>query len=167
MLANLINQHALEDAQAGKWDAVAATLNALTQAITVGRVGGKASLSALVTAGIDPNQVIAAMRSVPMASELLDTLTATGVDWADDLTAYVMGGLVSAGKITQQTADVMRALSQRTEPVVTTTAEACESAWRRHQVAAIWTARSAVVAEGIHDGTITTIEQIVAVIGGE
>jgi hypothetical protein len=31
----------------------------------------------------------------------------------------------------------------------------------------IWTARSAVVAEGIHDGTITTVEQIVAVIGGE
>jgi hypothetical protein len=31
----------------------------------------------------------------------------------------------------------------------------------------IWTARSAVVAEGIHDGTITTIDQILAVIGGE
>lgn len=31
----------------------------------------------------------------------------------------------------------------------------------------IWIARSAVVAEGIHDGTITTIEQILAVIGGE
>lgn len=31
----------------------------------------------------------------------------------------------------------------------------------------IWTAKSAVVAEGIHDGTITTIEQILAVIGGE
>jgi hypothetical protein len=35
------------------------------------------------------------------------------------------------------------------------------------QLQLIWTARSAVVAEGIHDGTITTIEQIVAVIGGE
>ena len=31
----------------------------------------------------------------------------------------------------------------------------------------LWIARSAVVAEGIHDGTITTIEQILAVIGGE
>ncbi len=30
----------------------------------------------------------------------------------------------------------------------------------------IWDAKSAVVAEGIHDGTITTIEQILAVIGG-
>ena len=35
------------------------------------------------------------------------------------------------------------------------------------EIEPIWTARSAVVAEGIHDGTITTIEQIVAVIGGE
>jgi len=94
MLANLINQHALADAQAGKWDAVAAILNALTQTVTVGRVGGKASLSALVQNGIDPNQVIAAMRSVPMASELLNTLTTSGVDWADDLTAFVMGKLV-------------------------------------------------------------------------
>lgn len=129
MLANLINQHALADAQAGKWDSVAATLNALTQTVTVGRVGGKASLAALVQNGIDPNQVIAAMRSVPMASELLNTLTASGVDWADDLTAFVMGGLVTAGKITQQTADVMRSLSVRSEPLIVTTADDCKRAW--------------------------------------
>jgi hypothetical protein len=35
------------------------------------------------------------------------------------------------------------------------------------EIEPIWIARSAVVAEGIHDGTITTIEQIIAVIGGE
>ncbi len=35
------------------------------------------------------------------------------------------------------------------------------------EIEPIWNARSAVVAEGIHDGTITTIEQILAVIGGE
>lgn len=34
-------------------------------------------------------------------------------------------------------------------------------------ISQMWNARSAVVAEGIHDGTITTIEQILAVIGGE
>jgi hypothetical protein len=129
MLANLINQHALADAQAGKWDAVAATLNALTQTVTVGRVGGKASLSALVAAGIDPSAVITAMRSDPMASELLNTLTASGVDWADDLTAFVMGKLVASGKITQQTADVMRSLSVRDEPLISTTAGDCQKAW--------------------------------------
>lgn len=138
MLANLINQHALADAQAGKWDAVAATLNALTQTVTVGRVGGKASLSALVAAGIDPSAVITAMRSDPMASELLNTLTASGVDWADDLTAFVMGKLVASGKITQQTADVMRSLSVRSEPLITTTADDCQKAWTvaetRHRV---------------------------------
>lgn len=35
------------------------------------------------------------------------------------------------------------------------------------EIQTLWIARSAVVAEGIHDGTITTIEQIIAVIGGE
>ena len=129
MLADLITQHALADAQAGKWDAVADTVNALRKTVIIGRVGGKASLGALVANGIDPNAVIAAMRSVPMASELLDTLTASGVDWLDDLTAFVMGGLVSAGKITQQTVDVMRSLSVRSEPVIATTAEECSAAW--------------------------------------
>lgn len=129
MLANLINQHALADAQAGKWEAVAATLNALTRTMRRGKVGGKDSLGALVTAGIDADAVIAAMRSNPMASELLNTLTADGVDWADEMTAYVMGKLVAAGKITQQTADVMRALSVRDEPVVITTPEECSTAY--------------------------------------
>jgi hypothetical protein len=41
------------------------------------------------------------------------------------------------------------------------------AALAKAEIEPIWTARSAVVAEGIHDGTITTIEQIVAVIGGE
>lgn len=129
MLAILINTHALDDAQAGKWGSVAAILNALTTTVRPGKVGGKASLTALVQNGIDPNEVIAAMRSVPMASELLNTLTADGVDWADDMTAYVMSGLVAAGKIKQQTADVMRSLSEREESVIVTTAESCELAW--------------------------------------
>jgi hypothetical protein len=41
------------------------------------------------------------------------------------------------------------------------------AAHAKAEIQPIWTARSAVVAEGIHDGTITTVEQIVAVIGGE
>jgi len=41
------------------------------------------------------------------------------------------------------------------------------AALAKAEIQPIWTARSAVVAEGIHDGTITTIEQILAVIGGE
>jgi hypothetical protein len=41
------------------------------------------------------------------------------------------------------------------------------AALAKAEIEPIWTARSAVVAEGIHDGTITTIGQIVSVIGGE
>lgn len=129
MLAGLIREHALESAKAGKWESVADTLNALTHTVRVGKVGGKASLGALVAAGIDPDTVIAAMRANPMASELLNTLTADGVDWADDMTAYVMGKLVAAGKITQKTADVMRSLSVREEPVILTTPEECSAAY--------------------------------------
>lgn len=128
-LIDLIKSHALSEAQAGKWSAVATTLNGLTRQVHVGRVGGKASLAALVGAGIDPNTVIAQMRSVPMASELLNTLNASGVDWSDDLTAFVMGRLVESGKITQRTADVMRSLSVRDESLVSTTAEQCQAAW--------------------------------------
>jgi hypothetical protein len=41
------------------------------------------------------------------------------------------------------------------------------AALAKAEIQPIWTARAAVVAEGIHAGTITTIEQIVAVIGGK
>jgi hypothetical protein len=41
------------------------------------------------------------------------------------------------------------------------------AALAKAEIEPIWTARSAVVAEGIHNGTITTVEQILAVIGGE
>ncbi len=41
------------------------------------------------------------------------------------------------------------------------------TALQKAEIEPIWIARSAVVAEGIHDGTIATIEQILAVIGGE
>lgn len=41
------------------------------------------------------------------------------------------------------------------------------AALAKAEIQPIWNARSAVVAEGIHDGTITTIEQILAVIGGD
>jgi hypothetical protein len=41
------------------------------------------------------------------------------------------------------------------------------AALAKAEIQPIWIAKSAVVDEGIHDGTITTIEQIVAVIGGE
>ena len=41
------------------------------------------------------------------------------------------------------------------------------AALAKESIQPLWIARVAVVNEGIHDGTITTIEQIIAVIGGE
>lgn len=37
----------------------------------------------------------------------------------------------------------------------------------REAISLVWTAKQAVINEGIFDGTITTLEQIVAAIGGE
>ena len=104
---------ALAGAESGNWAGCSAALKALTIPTTFGLVGGKASLSALIAAGEDPNAVLSAMRSVPVASELLDTLTATGVDWADPLTDLVMGGLVQANLISQNAATAVRSLSSR------------------------------------------------------
>jgi hypothetical protein len=75
-----------------------------------------------------------------MASELLNTLTASGVDWADEMTAYVMGGLVADGKISQRTADIMRSLSVRDEPVIVTTAEQCQVAFETESLSSQWVA---------------------------
>lgn len=41
------------------------------------------------------------------------------------------------------------------------------AALAKESIQPLWIARSAVVAEGIHNGTIATIDQILAVIGGE
>ena len=42
-----------------------------------------------------------------------------------------------------------------------------ESCIAKHTIEPIWSAKQAVVNEGIHEGTITTLADIVAVIGGE
>lgn len=128
-LIDLIREHALASAEAGDWQTVADTLNALTHTVKVGKVGGKDSLQALVAAGEDPNAVIGAMRAVPTASVLLDTLISSGVDWSDPLSEMIMNGLVASGKISQRAADSVRALSERTEAVIITIADDCQRAW--------------------------------------
>ena len=46
-------------------------------------------------------------------------------------------------------------------------AEQRTAAQAKESIQPLWIARSAVVADGIHNGTITTLDQILAVIGGE
>ena len=131
MLSKIIRDHAAAQAAAEDWVAVAEILNAPTVEVHIGKVGGKDTLSALIAAGINPGVVVAEMRADALGSELLDTLIASGVDWNDPLTTYVMGQLVGAGRITAEVAEVVRGLSvQMVSPAGrTVTAAECQESW--------------------------------------
>lgn len=109
------NEVASTAADAKDWAACSAAMIAKTIAVNLGRVGGKESLSAIIAAGADPNAVIGAMRAVPVAAELLNTLTVSGVDWVDAMTVMIMSGLVEKGLVSQPVVDAMQALSLRYE----------------------------------------------------
>lgn len=98
------------------------------------------------------------------AQHLLTTVpTWAGLVWqiiqgltqaAPDATALVDSFYALAGGRPYKDVTVEQFAAQRT------------AALAKESIEPFWTARSAVVAEGIHDGTITTIEQIISVIGG-
>ena len=156
-LAQLIQQHAADVAAANDWAGVAAALSAKTLKVSLGKVGGKASLAALVASGEDPNAVIGAMRSVPMASVLLDTLIASGVDWDDPMTGLIMGGLVEAGLINPGVVTAMQSLSVRMDSLAGSdvTAEECAAAWsadqKRSRVDALASLWVSALNEGINE----------------
>ena len=161
MLIDKIREHASESAAAGDFEAVAKTLSDKTVVVRVGKVGGKETLSAIVNGGHDANAVIAAMRSVPMSSELLDTLTVSGVDWDDDLTKYVMGGLVAAGEIDAAVVTITQGLSTRMDAPAgrTVTADECREAWNAAELARDW---STVQNENINAAVFNRTELIAA-----
>lgn len=134
-LLPLINQHALNLAQTGNWAGVASTLNAITTTVHVGIVSGRDSLAAIFALGEDANQVIAAMRAVPMASVLLDTLISRGVDWSDPMTEQIMSDMVVSGVIKQSVVSALRALSERSIGLFATpvTAGQCQAEWQAEE----------------------------------
>ena len=141
-LAQLIDQHAPDLAAANDWAGVAAVLSAKTIKTSLGKVGGKASLEALVAAGEDPNAVIGAMQAVPMSNVLLNTLIASGVDWGDPMTGMIMGGLVDDGLIKPAVVTAMQSLSVRMDSPagVDVTAEECKAAVEAAKLESDWAA---------------------------
>ena len=141
-LAQLIQQYAQDLAVTNDWIGVAAVMSAKTIKVSLGKVGGKASLEALVAAGEDPNKVIGAMQAVPMSNVLLNTLIASGVDWDDPMTGLIMGGLVDAGLINATVVTAMRALSVRMDSPAggDVTAAECEAAVEAAKLESDWTA---------------------------
>lgn len=139
-LAQLIQQHAADLVATSDWAGVALRLSEKTIRVPLGKVGGKDSLAAMLAAGQDPNAVIAAMRSVPMSSVLLDTLISSGVDWADPITSLIMSSLVDIGLITPAVVTTMRALSERMDSLAgrDVTAAECQAAISQARLAADW-----------------------------
>lgn len=132
MLINLIREHALEDAQAGNWSAVAETLNSLTQTVTdtthwsFGLMMSQGNLPPELVTGI-ASAVKTAAAANPLVESAFIAFSTTGLQLhTDERQAMIQA--IGAGLPSEFVAAV-NALGRRTASVVTTDAEACESAW--------------------------------------
>lgn len=101
MLANLINEHALADAQAGDWSAVAATLNAQTVEVRNPKSWTMADLIGLVEAqgaALVGGTIQAAGASNPIFAGAWIALNVTGLQLHTDERQQMIDGLAAAGK---------------------------------------------------------------------
>lgn len=154
MLADVINQHALADAQAGNWAAVASTLNAQTITLEGLRISGKQTILGLVSLGRDPDAIRLVLEATPSGRGLLDLLPGVGVNWVDPLTLVVLQKNTGSGKLSQSDVDALKSLSNRTASLASqqglgsVTADQCHRAWIVAScIDPITTAHSAAVAK--------------------
>jgi hypothetical protein len=132
LLANLINQHALADAQAGKWDAVAAKLNALRSEV-VDQTHW--SFGLMMSQGRLPQELVvgiaAAVKTAAAVNPLMESafiaFSTTGLQLHTD-ERQTMIEAIGAGLPSEAVAAV-KSLGVRSVPVVTTTADDCRKAW--------------------------------------
>ena len=170
MLIDLIKTHALTEAQSGDWSAVAAILNAPTVEVRNSKSWTFADLIGLVQpegAALVGGTIQAAGATNPIFASAWIALSVTGLHLHTDERQQMIDGLALAGNWPDQLRNTVKAAGLSYTSLSDANAEECQAAWDRDVISPIWIARSAVVAEGIHDGTITTVEQIIAVIGGE
>jgi len=132
MLANLIREHALADAQAGKWDAVAVTLNALRSEIvdqthwSFGLMMSQGQLTQELVVGI-----AAAVKTAAVVNPLMESafiaFSTTGLQLhTSDRQSMIES--IGAGLPSEAVAAV-KALGVRSAPVIVTTADDCKKAW--------------------------------------
>lgn len=132
MLINLIREHARADAEAGNWSAVASTLNALTTQITdtthwsFGLMMSQGNLPADLVTGI-ASAIKTAAAANPLMESAFIAFSTTGLQLHTD-ERQAMIEAIGAGLPSEAVAAV-KALGRRTESVITTDAESCESAW--------------------------------------
>lgn len=141
MLANLVNQHALADAQSGDWDAVAATLNALRSEV-VDEMHW--SFGLMMSQGQLPQELVvgiaAAVKTAAAVNPLMESafiaFSTTGLQLH---TAERQSMIESIGAgLPSEAVAAVKSLGVRSVPVISTTAEQCQSAYESARLSQQW-----------------------------
>jgi len=131
MLAETIKQHALADAQAGNWSAVAATLQAISVTAEPRLCYAVESGTAVAQAGGDPTSLLTVLLGDPNGMMLFQKLSSSaGVMWSHPATIPYLEAIVGAGAMSLAVRDALIDLSAPvTYPHGDVTAEQCSEAW--------------------------------------
>jgi len=138
MLIDAIKTHALEAAQSGDWQAVAATLQAVSVTAPARLCYAVESGDAIESAGDDPTTILGYMLQDPNGNMLFQKLASTaGVMWAHDRTRQWLAWFVSQNRISQAGANALISLSAPvSHPHADVTSEQCSEAWEAAESAA-------------------------------
>ncbi|TXH17050.1 MAG: hypothetical protein E6R03_04540 [Hyphomicrobiaceae bacterium] len=137
-LINLINQHALSAAQAGDWQAVANTLNAITIEVRDSTLRTARWLMLQLprvvnsqTGMTESDIVLGTLRqsAIPRVRAAYDSLVNSGIDLSDDQVQEMIPVLAHAANWPDGLANKILQAGKRTESVVLTNAAACKAAW--------------------------------------
>lgn len=174
-LIELIKQHASEAATAGDYALVASVLNANDVDVVDDTYYTSRYLVTLL--GVDTYRIVsgslAAIGEVdPLVKDIHQTLNTTGVDFSTELTQGMIDLLGANAGWSQELIDRLKAIGRSKTSLAlkelgaAVTAEECEAAWMKDILTATVRDRSATARYGIDGGTITTLEQLNAVLGG-
>ncbi len=141
MLAGLIREHALTDAQAGRWDAVAETLNALRSNV-VDQTHW--SFGLMMSQGQLPQELVlgiaAAVKTAASVNPLMESafiaFSTTGLQLHTSERQAMIESIGSG--LPSEAVAAVKALGVRSVPVVSTTAEQCQSAYESLQLSEQW-----------------------------
>ena len=139
-LINLINQHALQAAQAGNWQSVADTLNALTTEVrdTTLRTGRWLMLQLPTVVnpqtGMTESDIVLGtlqQSTIPRVKAAYDSLVNGGIDLSEDQVQQMIPVLAAAVNWPAGLAEKILEAGRKNVPVLlpATTAEDCQKAW--------------------------------------
>lgn len=139
-LVSLINQHALSAAQAGNWQSVADTLNALTTEVRDNTLRTARWLMLQLTDVVNPQTgmtesdvVLGTLQqsSIPRVKAAYDSLVSDGIDLSDDQVQQMIPVLAAAASWPAGLADKILQAGRQNVPVLSpsTTPEDCQSVW--------------------------------------